>query len=162
MKSKYLNFEEIVDLDIFGRKNAFWKKLAESDFLRIFMILIIILDCLVIVLSTQTTMVADPSIMSIFRIIHWVTFSFFLLEFFLKLSKGLLLHFKDYWNILDATLLLIFSFQPENKALYNLGIIRVFRVIQPFRDKRLTSYLAGARTILVIVENSLPGILKLI
>ncbi|KAI8907865.1 Ion transport protein-domain-containing protein [Gorgonomyces haynaldii] len=133
--------------------------LVESDIFRIFMLFIILLDCVVIGLQTDDSIVVKAKLRfgyDVLQATRYVFFNFYVWEVVVKMLFNFVKFTSSGWNILDLILIVCEFFRAEHSVLNLIGCIRVLRVLRPFKLSKYTSAFGGAQIMVHTVIRSVP------
>ncbi|TPX73826.1 hypothetical protein CcCBS67573_g04905 [Chytriomyces confervae] len=180
LEQKNVNFTDIVDVnDHHALENRVSEDIAarfgEGDAFRLFMLLVIVANSVMIGLQTNYTW--DAQYGDVFYILDFSFLAIYIMEILFKwfygsCSQGLfdlcltthLSGFTQFWksgwnwfDLLIVTLSLIGSYVP---IFSNAGILRLLRVLRAFRTLRSITILNGLQVVVQTILDSIPDMLN--
>jgi len=81
-----------------------------------------------------------PHAVEVFQVIHWIFGVFFLLELLLKVGGLRRDFFRDWWNWMDATLVVIWCVTETSESQINAQFLRLLRLVRLVRLLRLIKF----------------------
>ncbi|KAI8829508.1 Ion transport protein-domain-containing protein [Chytriomyces cf. hyalinus JEL632] len=163
LEQKNVNFTDIVDVnDHHALENRVSEDIAarfgEGDAFRLFMLLVIVANSVMIGLQTNYTW--DAQYGDVFYILDFSFLAIYIMEILFKWFYGFTQFWKSGWNWFDlliVALSLIGSYIP---IFSNAGILRLLRVLRAFRTLRSITILNGLQVVVQTILDSIPDMLN--
>ena len=150
---------------LFSKENSFrifCYKVFDSKWFNLAIFIIIYLNCIVLVWETYTNSSSNSKDLTIINILELLFTIFYLSEFLIKsiaigLFKGENSYFKNYWNILDFSIMII-SVVDSFTLSASISSIKAFRVIRALRPLRFISKNKSMKQLVSALISSLGAI----
>ncbi|ORY40200.1 hypothetical protein BCR33DRAFT_852918 [Rhizoclosmatium globosum] len=165
LEQKNVNFTDIVDInDTHALDNKVTEDIAarfgEGDVFRLFMLLVIIGNSIMIGLQTNDTWNEQYS--DVFYVLDYSFLSIFIMEILFKWFYGFFQFWKSGWNVFDVIIVLFSLLGSRVSILSDARILRILRVLRAFRTLRSISILNGLQVVVQTIMDSLPDMMNII
>ncbi|KAJ3067713.1 Cation channel sperm-associated protein 4 [Podochytrium sp. JEL0797] len=165
LEQKNVNFTDIVDIN---DQNALETRVTEDiaagfgegDVFRVFMLVVIIANSIMIGLQTDGDWSEQYS--DVFYILDYSFLAIFVMEILFKWFYGFFQFWKSGWNVFDVVIVLFSILGSHIPILSDTRVLRILRVLRAFRTLRSITILNGLQVVVQTIIDSIPDMLNII
>ncbi|KAL2914925.1 Cation channel sperm-associated protein 4 [Polyrhizophydium stewartii] len=137
---------------------------SEGDTFRVVMLGVVFVNAIFIAIQTDLELVVSVNFytgINWFEHINHIFLGIYIMEIVFRLYNGLAKFWRNWWNIFDLALVIIQLTEPTNLVLSHIGILRLIRVVRPFKSHRTAPFLAGVQMVVQTIVDSAADMLNI-
>ncbi|KAI8899238.1 hypothetical protein BC833DRAFT_586437, partial [Globomyces pollinis-pini] len=157
MKSKQSEYNNLNTV-----KPHWLDSILNSDTFQISLLITIVFHCILIALQTDDTHVFSSY--SAIELLTYFCFLIYISEIILRIYSGTAPFWKSKFILISiglSVIEIVSRWLPFTHPLRFIGVLRIFRVLQPFKSRRYNSLLAGVRSIVSTINESVEDVVNI-